>query len=301
MGSLVMYASSYSSYGSGLGSSLSSRLSLSSRSSLPALSSSPPYSSPYSGYSRYRDYSNSNYGDVTVYSTPVNYSTSRMTRGSSLQEVSSPFCSPIKEKRVTRQTSLENVRSSLFSQRNTPSPAGRYEQLYQDQVRSGRSLARSGKEERKKRPINCNKVCPGIIIGNGETVCDITYLKSQGVTHVLNTAELHVMVSQAKYATHGIQYYGFHVDDLPHCDISRYFRRTTDFIHSAVSGGGLVVVNCYMGLSRSSSCVLAYLMTKQDMSLSKALDYVKKSRGVRPNEGFLNQLKDLERSLPRRR
>merc|ERR1712106_604253 len=117
MGSQKMYSSSYSSYGSGLGSSLSSR------SPLPALPASPPYSSPYSGYSRYRDYSNSNYGDVTVYSTPVNYSTSRLTRGSSLQDVSSPLCSPIKEKRVTRQTSLEKVRPALFSQRNTPSSA----------------------------------------------------------------------------------------------------------------------------------------------------------------------------------
>ena len=65
------------------------------------------------------------------------------------------------------------------------------------------------------------QVCPGIIIGNGETVCDISYLKSLGVTHVLNTAEEHVMVNPAKYANHGIQYFGFHVDDLPHCDISR--------------------------------------------------------------------------------
>ena len=65
------------------------------------------------------------------------------------------------------------------------------------------------------------QVHPGIIIGNGETVCDISYLKSLGVTHVLNTAEQHVMVNPAKYANHGIQYYGFHVDDLPHCDISR--------------------------------------------------------------------------------
>jgi len=126
-------------------------------------------------------------------------------------------------------------------------------------------------------------------------VCDISYLKSLGVTHVLNTAEQHVMVNPAKYVNHGIQYYGFHVDDLPHCDISRYFQRTTDFIHSSVRGGGLVVVNCYMGLSRSASCVLAYLITKQDMSLNKALDYVKISRKVRPNEGFLKQLKVLAR------
>ena len=72
-----------------------------------------------------------------------------------------------------------------------------------------------------------------------------------------------------------------------------------------------MVVNCYMGLSRSASCVLAYLIAKQDMSLNKvririshiihylsclqALDYVKRSRAVRPNEGFLKQLKVFER------
>ena len=62
----------------------------------------------------------------------------------------------------------------------------------------------------------------GIILGNGETICDIPYLKSQGVTHVLNAAEEHVQVSPTKFAVHGIQYHGFHVDDLPECDISRY-------------------------------------------------------------------------------
>eukprot|EP00090_Calanus_glacialis_P008839 TRINITY_DN17165_c0_g1_i2.p1 TRINITY_DN17165_c0_g1~~TRINITY_DN17165_c0_g1_i2.p1 ORF type:complete len:288 (-),score=49.19 TRINITY_DN17165_c0_g1_i2:89-952(-) len=283
-----MYTSSYSSYGSGLGSSLSSR------SALPALPASPPYTSPYSGYPRYRDYSNSKFGDISVYSTPVNYSSSRLTRGSSLQDVSPSLGSSLR--RLTRQSSLDKERPSLYQpKRNTPFTPGHYEQSYQDQIRSSRSATRHVKEEKKRRPINCNKVCPGIIIGNGETVCDISYLKSLGVTHVLNTAEQHVMVNPAKYAKHGIQYYGFHVDDLPHCDISRYFHRTTDFIHSAVNGGGLVVVNCYMGLSRSASCVLAYLMTKQDMSLSKALDYIKRSRGVRPNEGFLNQLKVLDR------
>ena len=44
---------------------------------------------------------------------------------------------------------------------------------------------------------------------------------------------------------------------------------TTDFIHSAVTNGGLVMVNCYMGLSRSATCVLAYLMTKHNMTLTK--------------------------------
>ena len=72
------------------------------------------------------------------------------------------------------------------------------------------------------------------------------YICSQGVTHVLNTAEQHVSVSQSKLAKAGIQYFGFHVDDLPHCNIGRYFPSTTEFIHRAVTGGGLVAVNCYV-------------------------------------------------------
>lgn len=280
-----MYTSSYSVYGSGLGSSLASRT------ALPPVPSSPSYSSPYSGYTRYRDYSNAKFGDISAYSTPVNYSTPRLSRGLSVQDVST-LGDHGTARRLTRQSSLDPHRDP---HRHSNLPSGHYENAYQDLLKSRRTPLRSGKEEKKRRPINCNKVCPGIIIGNGETVCDISYLKSLGVTHVLNTAEEHVMVNPAKYANHGIQYFGFHVDDLPHCDISRYFRRSTDFIHSAVSGGGLVVVNCYMGLSRSASCVLAYLIAKQDMSLNKALDYVKRSRAVRPNEGFLKQLKVFER------
>lgn len=314
-----MIKHNYSHYG--LGSSMSSSLSSKASSGAPPL---PPYTSPYS-YSRYRgDYSHSNsqfsgsgapakYSDVTPYATPIP-SYSRLQRGSSLQNVTNVNTSPKLSRRVSRQASLETDTPTLYGACASHAPRrqqarGPHEQLYYQDLRRryGRqssSEAGSGRGEaghEKRRPVDCNKICTGIIIGNGETVCDLNYLKSAGVTHVLNTAEQHVSVSQARYAAHGIQYLGFHVDDLPHCNISRYFHRTTEFIHRAVTGGGLVAVNCYMGLSRSASVVIAYLMTKHDMSLERALGFVKKSRKVRPNEGFVRQLKDLELSLKRRR
>merc|ERR1711936_1037697 len=43
-------------------------------------------------------------------------------------------------------------------------------------------------DERRSLRVDCDKVFNGIIIGNGETICNITYLKNIGVTHVLNTA-----------------------------------------------------------------------------------------------------------------
>ena len=70
--------------------------------------------------------------------------------------------------------------------------------------------------------VDCDKVYDGILLGNGDTICNISYLKGIGVTHVLNTAEQHVDVNPAKYRCYDIQYYGFHVDDLPDTNISRY-------------------------------------------------------------------------------
>lgn len=155
-------------------------------------------------------------------------------------------------------------------------------------------------DERRSLRVDCDKVFNGIIIGNGETVCNITYLKNIGVTHVLNTATDHVVVNPAKYPAYGIQYHGFHVDDLPEANISRHFHTTTNFIDRAVSGGGLVVVNCVMGWSRSATCVAAYLMMKHNMTATKALELIRQNRSIRPNAGFLQQLADLENTLSKR-
>merc|ERR1712126_332782 len=155
-------------------------------------------------------------------------------------------------------------------------------------------------DERRHLRIDCDKVYDGIILGNGDTICNINYLKGIGVTHVLNTAERHVDVNPAKYPCYGIKYYGFHVDDLPESNISRYFPTTTSFIDSALSGGGLVVVNCVMGWSRSASVVAAYLIMKHKMKATKALELIRQNRNIRPNAGFLQQLADLENTLQKR-
>jgi len=154
--------------------------------------------------------------------------------------------------------------------------------------------------ERRNLRVDCDKVYDGILLGNGDTISNIPYLKGIGVTHVLNTAERHVPVNPEKYSCYGIKYYGFHVDDLPEANISRYFHSTSRFIDDAVKGGGLVLVNCYMGWSRSATCVAAYLVMKQGLSSTKALELIRQNRNIRPNAGFLQQLADLENTLSKR-
>ena len=50
---------------------------------------------------------------------------------------------------------------------------------------------------------------------------------------------------------------------------TRYFPTTTSFIDQAVKSGGLIVVNCVMGWSRSASVVAAYLVMKHKMKATK--------------------------------
>jgi len=303
-----MYSSSYSTYGGGYG-GYSSYSSGGSRSS-------SSYSSP-----RYSSFS-SRYSDVTSYPTPVNYRTSYLTtptRGATLAPTRGLSLPPSgledrSRQRTVFRTTGATKRDSTPPNRNlrlkSPSiPRERTRDELIDSIVHTRTKehrvmpgfrSSSDYHDRREMRVDCDKVRPGIIIGNGETICNIEYLKGIGVTHVLNTAEQHVNVIPSKYSIYGIKYYGFHVDDLPCSNISRYFHRTTEFIHNCVTSGGLVVVNCVMGWSRSATCVAAYLMMKENMTATRALETIRQGRPIRPNAGFLQQLADLENTLSKK-
>ena len=55
--------------------------------------------------------------------------------------------------------------------------------------------------------------------------------------------------------------------------------------------GSKVLVHCKMGISRSASVVIAYVMKANNWNLKKAFRFVKdKRQSIRPNENFLRQL-----------
>ncbi|OQV13404.1 hypothetical protein BV898_12356 [Hypsibius exemplaris] len=65
--------------------------------------------------------------------------------------------------------------------------------------------------------------------------------------------------------------------------------------------GGRVLVHCLMGVSRSASVVLAYLVKYRGMSLEEAHELVRRQRPmISPNRGFWEQLSLFEKEFRRK-
>ena len=100
-------------------------------------------------------------------------------------------------------------------------------------------------------------------------------LKPLGITLVVNaTLEISPLTSKS------IRVEWITVPDLPATPLHRHFDNVSDVIHKEISKGGRCLVHCVMGISRSSTLVMAYLMKHCDMSLKEAHHLVKTQRYV---------------------
>ncbi|UJR28598.1 hypothetical protein I4U23_009831 [Adineta vaga] len=81
-------------------------------------------------------------------------------------------------------------------------------------------------------------------------------------------------------------------------DIKKHFDVTNKFLYDCKQNKEKVLVHCQMGISRSSSIVLAYLMKYHHDTLQKAYGYLLERRRVAgPNPSFLLQLIRYEKEL----
>ncbi|XP_071011356.1 dual specificity protein phosphatase 26-like [Oncorhynchus clarkii lewisi] len=144
---------------------------------------------------------------------------------------------------------------------------------------------------------HADEVWPRLYIGDQDIASDRRELARLGITHILNCAQSKWRGGAEYYAGMDITYQGIEAHDTPSFDMSVNFYPTTEFIHRALSSGGKVLVHCAVGVSRSATLVLAYLMIRQNLTLVEAIKAVKDHRGVIPNRGFLRQLNGLDSIL----
>ncbi|XP_055026602.2 uncharacterized protein [Misgurnus anguillicaudatus] len=148
-----------------------------------------------------------------------------------------------------------------------------------------------------------NQVWPNVYIGNEVAARDKPMLYNMGITHIVNAASgpPHVNTGPCFYRDMSIDYYAVEADDSSDFMMSVFFYPVARFIRAALSKNGKVFVHCLMGVSRSSTLVLAFLMICEDLTLMEAIKAVRQHRDIFPNRGFLNQLRHLDMSLVRER
>uniref|UniRef100_A0A8D0BAN3 Dual specificity protein phosphatase n=1 Tax=Salvator merianae TaxID=96440 RepID=A0A8D0BAN3_SALMN len=145
-----------------------------------------------------------------------------------------------------------------------------------------------------------DQVWPNIYLGDAWAARSKSTLQNLGITHILNAADgpYNINTGARYYRDLPIKYYGVQAFDDNSFDISIFFNDAADFIHKALkTERGKVFVHCAMGISRSATLVLAYLMIHEKLAIVEALKSVDSQRGICPNTGFLNQLRVLDIKL----
>ncbi|KAM9011629.1 LOW QUALITY PROTEIN: dual specificity protein phosphatase 13B-like [Ara ararauna] len=145
-----------------------------------------------------------------------------------------------------------------------------------------------------------DQVWPNIYLGDAWAARSKTTLQSLNITHILNAADgpYNINTGAKYYEDLQIEYYGIEAFDDPSFNLSIFFYDAANFISKALNtSGGKVFVHCAMGVSRSASLVLAFLMIHENMTIVDALKTVSAHRDICPNPGFLSQLRDLDIKL----
>lgn len=89
--------------------------------------------------------------------------------------------------------------------------------------------------------------------------------------------------------------------DIVTADLSCHFTRIVRFIAGCRHNGHVVYVHCAAGISRSSTSVIAYLMSHLNLTFEQCLTFVSAKRpAICPNDGFQRQLRRFETSNQRK-
>jgi len=133
-----------------------------------------------------------------------------------------------------------------------------------------------------------SEVLPWLFVG-GEHAASRSVLRENGIGYVLNCCQNLPFASQE---THNQK---VPLQDLPNEQLASHLPQAFAFMDRAKAAGGKCLVHCRMGISRSVSVVLAYLVMRQGRRLSQAWEHMTTCHpAARPNRGFVEQLIDLD-------
>eukprot|EP01059_Diplonema_ambulator_P020949 TRINITY_DN348_c1_g2_i2.p1 TRINITY_DN348_c1_g2~~TRINITY_DN348_c1_g2_i2.p1 ORF type:complete len:280 (+),score=59.88 TRINITY_DN348_c1_g2_i2:85-840(+) len=136
-----------------------------------------------------------------------------------------------------------------------------------------------------------SRILPWLYLGGVRDTENPNLLREHGITHIVD-------LTPESNATHwkGISYLPVPVQDHSDQQITPHFNKIIAFIESAKQNNTAALVHCRLGISRSATAVIAYLMKMLCVPFVLARDIVRQCRpSINPNMGFITALTQYER------
>jgi len=138
-----------------------------------------------------------------------------------------------------------------------------------------------------------SEIIPGFLYLGSFNEISKKELLQLGVGHILNVASECANISGESFV-----YTKRNIMDTVSENLSLHFEEAFRCIERARSENSGIVIHCYMGISRSASITIAYLMKCNNWDLKTALTYVKSCRPfIQPNDGFMRVLYNYEKFI----
>ena len=138
--------------------------------------------------------------------------------------------------------------------------------------------------------LNYHEIIKDIFISNYQTASTISELQKLKITNIINCAS--DICKNLNTSAVKIEYLNFQLKDTVSENIECLFFRCIKLINKVKEEKGRILIHCQMGISRSVSIVLAYLIYKNKWTYDRAFNFLHSKRGsANPNWGFYLQLK----------
>jgi predicted protein tyrosine phosphatase len=130
-----------------------------------------------------------------------------------------------------------------------------------------------------------------VFIGGYLAAADRDYVKRNGITRIVKLFADDPSYPGGATRLPGVTYLVIDALDEPDYNISKAAAKALPFIREAIKNNERILVHCHMGVSRSATVVLFYMLVLKQYVLPIALGTLRNIRPwINPNPGFMRHL-----------
>ncbi|KAJ9456235.1 putative rhodanese domain-containing dual specificity protein phosphatase [Diplonema papillatum] len=152
---------------------------------------------------------------------------------------------------------------------------------------------KAASEKAANKELHATMVLPWLYLGAAHDANREEEIRRLSITHIVNLQQ-----ETATKRWDNIRYLHITVSDHSDSPIARHFNDVIKYLEEARSSGGVALVHCRQGISRSATVIIAYLMNLMRVPYKLAHDVVRRRRAViNPNLGFVTALEGFQEHL----